>query len=206
MTMLNVKKDNTEWFETASNLLLSPPQSVLDSTPDAKAKQQEWLHRCLKTAAGAGAPKMAKLLLERYNEDLNHILIQYQATSLFNAAAQGHVEIVRYLLKSHNLDIHLGNRSFANGMTALHNASLNAAVKNAIASGLEDVVGTLLKHRGPVKSFDGANGAGAEKRLRSNSSKEDKKLKTREELCSWLQMKMTWARLKIYRSGGGTRG
>jgi plasmid replication initiation protein len=91
---------------------------------------------------------MTKLLPEKYKADVNHILIKYQATPLFNAAVQGHVEVVRYLLESHNTDIHLGNSGYANGSTALHNASLNVAVNNPIANRLEDVVGILLKHGG----------------------------------------------------------
>lgn len=49
-----------------------------------------------------------KLLPEKYKADMNQILIKYHATPLFNAAVQGHVEVVRYLLESHNADIHLG--------------------------------------------------------------------------------------------------
>jgi hypothetical protein len=105
---------------------------------------------------------------------VNHVLIKYHATPLFNVAVQGHVEVVRYLLESHNADIHLGNRGCANGSTALHNARLKVAVNTAIANVLEDVVGISLKH--------GATGAGAENRLRSNSSKGDEKVKAREEL------------------------
>jgi hypothetical protein len=45
-----------DWLELASQ----PPQSVLDSNPDAKAQQRAWLHRRLNTAAGAGALKMTK--------------------------------------------------------------------------------------------------------------------------------------------------
>jgi ankyrin repeat protein len=154
-TIEPVEKDNTEWFEIVWNLFLSPPQSVLDSNPEAKALQQEWLHRRLITAAGAGALNMTKLLLEKYKADVNHISIKYHATPLFNAAAQGHVEVVRYLLESHNADIHLGNGSYANGPTALHNTILN---------GLEEVVKLLLKHGGPVESFDEAIGSTTGKR------------------------------------------
>jgi ankyrin repeat protein len=69
--------------------------------------------------------------------DVNHISIKYHATPLFNAAIQGNVEVVRYLLELHNADIHLGNGSYANGPTALHNAILN---------GQEEVVKLLLQH------------------------------------------------------------
>jgi ankyrin repeat protein len=101
-------------------LVSQPHQSVLDSNPDAKAKQREWLHRRLITAAGARALKVTKLLLlpEKYKTDVNHVLSKYHATPLFNAAVQGHVEVVRYLIESHNADIHLGNRGFANGSTS----------------------------------------------------------------------------------------
>ncbi|KAE9366204.1 ankyrin [Stipitochalara longipes BDJ] len=150
-----VEKDDTEWFETVWNSLLNPPQSVLDSNPEGKAQQQEWLHRRLITAAGAGALQMTKLLLERYKADVNHISIKYHATPLFNAAAQGHVEVVRYLLESDNVDIHLGNGNFANGPTALHNAVLNAH-ENVFK--FDQVVRLLLKHGGPLESFNEAIG------------------------------------------------
>jgi ankyrin repeat protein len=150
-----VEKDDTEWFETVWNTLLSPPQSILDSNSDAKAQQQEWLHRRLITAAGAGAFKMTKLLLEKYKADVNHISIKYHATALFNAAAQGHIEVVRYLLESHNADIHLGNGSFVNGPTALHNAVLNA---HEDVVRFEQVVKLLLKHGGPIEFFNDAIG------------------------------------------------
>ena len=67
-----------DWLELVSQ----PHQSVLDSNPDAKAKQREWLHRRLITAAGARALKMTKLLLlpEKYKTDVNQVLIKYHAT------------------------------------------------------------------------------------------------------------------------------
>jgi hypothetical protein len=92
---------------------------------------------------------MTKLLPEKYKADVNHILIRYHSTPLFNAAVKGMSKsYVRYLLEPHNADIHLGNRGFANGLTVLHHASLNVAVNNAMANGLEDVVGVSLKHGG----------------------------------------------------------
>ncbi len=125
---------------------------------------------------------MTEVLLEKDKADVNRILFRYHATPLFNAAAQGYVEVVRYCLKSYSADIRFGSRKFDNGPTALHNQSLNAAVNNAIAKRNEGWWGDLLKHRGAVKSLGGATGICAEKRLRSNSSNQDKKLQTREAL------------------------
>jgi hypothetical protein len=53
--------------------------------------------------------------------------------------------MVRYLLESHHVDVHIGCGSFANGPTALHSAILN---------GQSDVVKVLLEHGGPVQSFN----------------------------------------------------
>ena len=140
-----MSKDNPEVFELVWESFLSPPASILDAQPEARALQQEWLHRRLISAAGPGALKVATLIIEKYKANPNHISIKYHTTPLFIAAAQGHVELLRYLLENHDPDIHVGNGKYSNGPTALHNAILNRQ---------DDVVQLLLKYGGPVESLD----------------------------------------------------
>lgn len=55
---------------------------------------------------------------------------------------------MRYLLESHNADIHLGSRTYADGPTALHGAILN---------GIGITVRLLMEHGGPLESLDDTN-------------------------------------------------
>lgn len=138
-------KDSPEVFELVWESFLSPPLSILDTNPKAKEQQQEWLHRRLISAAGAGALKTATLIIEKYKANPNHISIKYHNSPLFLAAALGHVELLRYLLENHDPDIHVSNGKYANGPTALHIAIMN---------GQNDAVRLLLEHGGPVESLD----------------------------------------------------
>jgi hypothetical protein len=121
-----IPRDNSELFELVWESFISPPTSVLDKDPAAKAQQQEWLHRRLISAAAEGALRTATLIIEKYKANPNHISMKYHITPLFSAASQGYIEFVRYLLDKHNVDTHVGNGKYANGPTALHIAILSS--------------------------------------------------------------------------------
>lgn len=87
-----IEQDYEEVFELMWDVIFSPPTSVLETKPEEKARQQQWLHRRIVLASGAGAIKTTKLLLEKYGADVNHVSMKYHMTPLFLSAAQGHLK------------------------------------------------------------------------------------------------------------------
>ena len=130
-------------FRLAWDVLINPPASILEAHPELKPLQHEWLHRRLISATNCSNMTITKLLIEEYHADPNHISMKYHLTPLFSAASSGNLELLRYLLEEHDVDIQTGCGQYANGPTALHMAVLNGQIEAAKL---------LLKHGGPLES------------------------------------------------------
>lgn len=144
------ESDNEPLMELIGDTLLGPPPENATKVNKSPAHSgelndhHEWLQRHLMYAAAAEALGVVKLILEKYNGNVNHISRKFHGTPLFSAAAQGKLDVVRYLLEQGKADIHIGCGKFANGPTALHNAIRNKNI---------EVVKALLLHGGPVEEL-----------------------------------------------------
>lgn len=103
------------------------------------------IQHLLDVAAENGSVDSARLMIERYGANPNLHRFPPGIQPLYGAASNNKVEMVRYLLEDHKVDIHLGSGRFATGPTAL-----------CIAIHLKslDCVALLLRHGGPVDHVD----------------------------------------------------
>jgi ankyrin repeat protein len=141
-------EDSPEFFSPLWETILCPPQKILASNPTAKAEERDWINRRLMTAAANGALKTMKVILEKYEADINHISHKYHMTPIYAAACMSQAKCVKYLLGFPGVDLSIGNGKFANGPTALHQTIVNGE--------RGEIVGLLLKYSGPVEYIDGS--------------------------------------------------
>lgn len=99
----------------------------------------------LDEAVQHGSLKGVKYLLAKHGVDPNIHRMPNSVTPLFLAAGHNRIEIVRYLLEEHAMDLHLGSGRYANGPTALWIAINLKAVES---------VALLLQHGGPMEHVD----------------------------------------------------
>ena len=140
-------EDSPEFFSLLWETILCPSQKILASNPTAKAEERDWINRRLMTAAANGALQTMKVILEKYEADINYISHKYHMTPIYAAACMSQAECVKYLLGFPGVDLSIGNGKFANGPTALH---------QTIVNGEREIVGLLLRYGGPVEYIDGS--------------------------------------------------
>jgi len=96
-------------------------------------------------AAKHGSIKCARLLIEEYGASPHKYRHPPCIFPLYMAACDDKAEMMRFLLETHNVDIHAGNGRYAAGPTALW-----AAIAHKSFKGIK----LLLQHGGPLNTID----------------------------------------------------
>ncbi|KAK5126505.1 hypothetical protein LTR08_004757 [Meristemomyces frigidus] len=148
-----VEADCPQLFQLIWQTFLRPAEAVLSADAAAKELYDEWLGLRLLRTCQEGRPETTKLLCEEYDANVNRVSNKYFSTPLARAAASGanslsgRLQVVRYLLNTDGIDIHLANGAYANGSTAL-------ALTVHEGQSQAKMVRVLLDYGGPVEELD----------------------------------------------------